>query len=122
MLNSRILKAVNKKRSKIYTIGTPSDLTYEYEHLGNTAKTINELLEGSHELCEEIKKAKLPMLIVGRDALTRADSEAILGKVKSLANKLGFVNSETGWNGFNVLHRSQGEVNALELGIKFKPT
>ncbi len=62
------------------------------------------------------------MLIVGRDALTRADSEAILGKVKSLANKLGFVNSETGWNGFNVLHRSQGEVNALELGIKFKPT
>ncbi len=48
------------------------------------------------------------MLIVGRDALTRADSSAILGKVKSVANKLGFVNSETGWNGFNVLHRSQG--------------
>jgi len=44
VLNSRILKAVSKKRSKIYTIGTPSDLTYEYEHLGNTAKTINELL------------------------------------------------------------------------------
>ena len=38
-----------------------------------------------------------------------------------MANKLGFVNSETGWNGFNILHRSQGEVNALELGIQFKP-
>lgn len=105
----------------MYTIGTPNDLTYEYEHLGNTAKTINELLNGSHELCEEIKKAKLPMLIVGRDALTRTDSEAILGKLKGVANKLGFVNSETGWNGFNVLHRSQGEVNALELGIRLKP-
>jgi len=52
VLNSRILKAVSKKRSKVYTIGTPSDLTYEYEHLGNTAKTINELLEGTHEACE----------------------------------------------------------------------
>lgn len=61
------------------------------------------------------------MLILGRDALTRADGEAILGKVKTVANKLGFVNSETGWNGFNILHRSQGEVNALELGIRFKP-
>lgn len=122
VLNSRILKAVNKKRSKIYNIGTPSDLTYEYEHLGNTAKTINELLNGTHELCEEIKKAKLPMLIVGRDALNRADGEALLGKIKTMSNRLGFVNSETGWNGFNILHRSQGEVNALELGIRFKPS
>ena len=62
------------------------------------------------------------MLIVGRDALTRADGEALLAKIKSMANKLGFVNSETGWNGLNILHRSQGEVNALELGIRFKPS
>ena len=62
------------------------------------------------------------MLIVGRDALTRTDGEALLSKVKSMANKLGFVNSETGWNGFNILHRSQGEVNALELGIRFNPS
>lgn len=33
------------------------------------------------------------MLILGRDALTRSDSESILKKTKALANKLGFVNS-----------------------------
>ena len=33
------------------------------------------------------------MLVVGRDALTRTDSEAILSKLKGVANKLGFVNS-----------------------------
>lgn len=93
VLNSRILKAVNKKRSKVYTIGTPNDLTYEYEHLGNTAKTINELLNGTHEVCEEVKKAKLPTIIIGRDALTRSDGPALLNKVKTMANKLGFVNS-----------------------------
>lgn len=62
------------------------------------------------------------MVIVGRDALTRGDGETILAKTKAMANKLGFVNSETGWNGFNILHRSQGEVNALELGLKLKPS
>lgn len=30
VLNSRILKAVNKKKARIFSIGTPSDLTYEY--------------------------------------------------------------------------------------------
>ena len=93
VLNSRILKAVNKKKARIFTIGTPNDLTYEYEHLGNTAQVINELYNGTHEVCKQIKSAKLPMLIMGRDALTRSDSEAILKKTKSMANKLGFVNS-----------------------------
>lgn len=79
-------------------------------------------MDGSHEVCEEIKKAKLPMVIIGRDALTRADGETILSKTKAMANKLGFVNSETGWNGFNILHRSQGEINALELGLRLKPS
>jgi NADH-quinone oxidoreductase subunit G len=41
VLNSRILKAINKKKAKIYNIGTPADLTYAYTHLGNNASTLN---------------------------------------------------------------------------------
>lgn len=48
------------------------------------------------------------MMIVGRDALTRPDSQSIIAKAKSIANKYGFINQEKGWNGFNILHRSQG--------------
>jgi hypothetical protein len=33
------------------------------------------------------------MLIIGRDALSRVDSESILKTTKVMANKLGFVNS-----------------------------
>ena len=62
----------------------------------------------------------MPLMIVGKDALTRNDSDAILKRTKRVANQYGFVNSETGWNGYNVLQRSQGEVNAMELGIEFK--
>jgi NADH dehydrogenase/NADH:ubiquinone oxidoreductase subunit G len=40
VLNSRILKSKHKRNPKVYTIGTPVDLTYEYEHLGATAKIL----------------------------------------------------------------------------------
>jgi NADH-quinone oxidoreductase subunit G len=76
-----------------------------------------EIAEGRHAVCEELKAAKLPLLIIGHDALTRSDTPAILSTAKQVANAYKFINAESGWNGYNVLHRSQGEVNALELGI-----
>lgn len=61
------------------------------------------------------------MLIVGNDVLTRSDSSAILNTTKQIANTFKFINSDNGWNGYNILHRNQGQVNALELGIDFRP-
>ena len=72
-------------------------------------------------MCEEIKTAKLPMMILGHDAVSRSDAASIIGTARKVANLYGFIDSEKGWNGLNLLHRSQGEVNALELGIDFKP-
>lgn len=62
----------------------------------------------------------MPLLIVGHDVLTRVDSEGILGACKKIANNYKFINTENGWNGFNILHRNQGQINALELGLDFK--
>lgn len=60
-------------------------------------------------------------MIVGRDVLSRSDSQAVLSTARNIASTYKFVNAENGWNGFNILHRSQGEINALELGLDFKP-
>ena len=81
-MNSRILKSINKKKAQVVCIGTPGDLTYPFEHLGTNANVLEEIASGSHPVCEKIKNAKLPMMIVGRDALTRTDSEAILKRSK----------------------------------------
>jgi NADH dehydrogenase/NADH:ubiquinone oxidoreductase subunit G len=40
VLNSRILKATKKKGTKVFSIGTPADLTYQYNHLGNSASVL----------------------------------------------------------------------------------
>lgn len=47
-------------------------------------------------------------MIVGYDTLTRSDSHTILNTAKAIAESYKFINAENGWNGFNVLHRSQG--------------
>lgn len=117
VLNARILKTVNKKRARIFNIGTPSDLTYGYTHLGSSATVLGEIASGNHAVCEELKSAKLPLLIIGRDALTRIDTPAVLSTAKQVATNYKFINAENGWNGYNILHRSQGEINALELGL-----
>lgn len=61
------------------------------------------------------------MMVLGHDAVTRSDSASILGAARKISNEYGFIDAKKGWNGLNLLHRSQGEVNALELGIDFRP-
>ena len=104
---------MHRKKPRIFNIGTPTDLTFPYEHLGPTASVLDEILAGNHSFNEDVKNAKTPLMILGRDALTRKDSEGILKRTKLIANQLGFVNAENGWNGYNILQRSQGETNAL---------
>ena len=52
VLNSRILKAINKKKTRILTVGTPADLTYAYTHLGNSASVLSEIASGKHAVAE----------------------------------------------------------------------
>ena len=73
MLNSRILKGTRKNKATILNIGTPGDLTYPFEHLGSTAEILDQIISGNHSACEKIKNAKFPLMVVGRDALTRND-------------------------------------------------
>ena len=86
VLNSRILKAVNKHKAKVYCIGTPADLTYSYTHLGNSAATLTDIAAGNHSVCEDLKSAKLPMMIVGHDAVTRADAAGVISAARKVAN------------------------------------
>lgn len=56
VLNSRILKGT-KRGMKVALIGQANDLTYEYMHLGNTTKVLNEIVDGTHPFAARMKKA-----------------------------------------------------------------
>ena len=117
VLNARIRRNWFTRGLPIALIGEPSDLTYDYEHLGNNLDSLRALAEGSHSFAGVLSASDKPMLIIGMGALTRADGEAILAMAKQVSDAHEIVTDD--WNGFNVLHTAAARVGGLD--IEFVP-
>ncbi len=115
VLNSRIRKRYRMGGVKIGAIGEAVDLTYPYDHLGDTADVVAKIADGSHPFAQVLKDAERPLLILGMAALTRSDGSAILGAGRAIADSTGMVSGD--WNGFNVLHTAAARVGGLDVGF-----
>ena len=118
VLNARIRRNWFTRGLPIALIGEPSDLTYDYEHLGNNLDSLRALAEGSHSFAGVLSASDKPMLIIGMGALTRVDGEAILAMAKQVSDAHEIVTDD--WNGFNVLHTAAARVGGLD--IEFVPS
>jgi len=58
VFNARIRKAVVKNNLQVGLIGSSCDLTYEYDHLGVSPKTIIDLLDGKSPFCSKISNVR----------------------------------------------------------------
>ncbi len=115
VLNSRIRRAWLQRRAKIALIGPSADLTYPYEWLGNTLKALDDVAKPGHPFGDAFRSGQRAMVIVGQSALNHPEGEAILAKAAQIAESAQ--NSESGWNGFNVLHSSAALVGGLDIGF-----
>jgi NADH-quinone oxidoreductase subunit G len=115
VLNARIRKRYLKGGLKIGVIGPKLDLTYPYQHLGQTADVLGQVASGAHAFAEVLKNAKAPMLILGQGALRGAEGAAVLGAARKLADACNLVRED--WNGFNVLHIAAARVGGMEIGF-----
>ncbi len=115
VLNARIRKRYLQGDFNVSVIGEQADLTYKYDHLGETADVLAKIADGSHPLAATLKAAKAPMLILGMAALSRSDGSAILAAARKVADSCGLV--KEGWNGFNVLHTAGARVGGLDVGF-----
>ena len=115
VLNARIRKAYINNNCKIGLIGPKIDLTYKYLHLSNNLNTLNEILNGTSEFFDILKKAKKPMIIVGTSAINFNKGQDVLKICDEISNKL---NSETQEdNVLNVLQQNISRVGALDIGF-----
>jgi len=115
LLNSRIRKSFLHSDLEIAVIGPKVNLTYDYEHLGDSTSVLEQLAKGSLPFAKKWAAAKRPVLILGSDQLQRPDGAAIL----SLVQKIAASKSGTdGWKVLNILHRVASQVAALDLGYK----
>ncbi|EEC03949.1 NADH-ubiquinone oxidoreductase 75 kDa subunit, mitochondrial [Ixodes scapularis] len=113
-LNARIRRAWLHNELRVALLGPKLDLTYEYEHLGDSASTLEQLAQGKHPLSAALAAAKRPMVVVGSVALQRPDGAALLGLAQALAAQAR--GSDQGWKVLNVLHRVASQVAALDVG------
>lgn len=108
LLNTRIRKAVVRKRAVVFGIGEVVDLTYPVRWLGNDAGLVASLPD---EVVQALKGAERPAVIMGGGALSVA---GLQGAVLGLIDSLGLIKDN--WNGFNVLHMAASRMGGLMLG------
>lgn len=105
VLNSRIRKSWLHTPLEVGLIGERIDTTYGYDYLGDTAKAVQEFVEGKGEFAKKFQAAKKPLIIVGSAVASHPDGEGVHALLAKFVeqNKEKLVTD--GWNGFNVLQR-----------------
>ncbi|XP_065929052.1 NADH-ubiquinone oxidoreductase 75 kDa subunit, mitochondrial isoform X1 [Magallana gigas] len=119
LLNTRVRKSWINNDLEVALVGTKVDLTYDYDHLGDSTEVLKQIADGSHPFCKKLNKALRPMVVVGSTSLQRKDGQAIHNAVSTIA-QTARVQSGCGeeWKVLNVLHRVASQVAALDLGYK----
>lgn len=115
LVNTRIRKSFIHNELKVALVGPKVDLTYDYEHLGDSTKVLEEIASGKHPFSKLLSQADRPMLVVGSGVLQRKDGAAIHSLAASIASAVG---REEGWNTLNILHRVASQVGALDVGYQ----
>lgn len=73
---------------QVAAVGPEVDLTYRYDHLGNSVSALKDIVAGGPVL-DAMKSADKPLVIVGPGILERPDKDAVLALVNDLVVKTG---------------------------------
>ncbi|KAL0963873.1 hypothetical protein UPYG_G00314680 [Umbra pygmaea] len=119
LFNARIRKSWLHNELRVALLGRKVDLTYTYDHLGESTKVLQDISAGTHPFSKVLAQAKRPVVVLGSAALQRDDGAAIHAAVSTIAQNAR-VSSGVGesWKVLNVLHRVASQVAALDLGYK----
>uniref|UniRef100_A0A673KBS5 NADH-ubiquinone oxidoreductase 75 kDa subunit, mitochondrial n=1 Tax=Sinocyclocheilus rhinocerous TaxID=307959 RepID=A0A673KBS5_9TELE len=119
LFNARVRKSWLHNELQVAMVGHKVDLSYSYNHLGETTQVLQEIAAGTHPFCKVLAQGKKPVVVVGSSALQREDGAAIFKAVSTIAqNSRTSSGVEEGWKVLNVLHRVASQVAALDLGYK----
>lgn len=119
LFNARIRKSWLHNDLQVALIGSSVDLTYTYDHLGESPQILKEIASGKHPFSKKLFQAKKPIVVVGSSALQRKDGTAIHAAVSTIAQNARSSSGVTeDWKVLNILHRVASQVAALDLGYK----
>lgn len=116
MLNLKIRKHFFNTNVLVSSIGPFINSTFPILHLGNSLKTLIQILEGKNTFCKVLRKSKNPLILVGFSSFSeRIDSFSIQNSLNFLIKKtIIFLKN---FNGLNIVHQNFSQVHACELGL-----
>ncbi|WRT66977.1 NADH dehydrogenase (quinone), G subunit [Kwoniella shivajii] len=118
-INSRFRKQFLHKGTEFAVIGEKFDSTFEYDHVGTSAKDVEAFLTGKADkgFAKIFKNAKKPLVVVGSAVTETKDGAAVLKAVsKYVSDNAGkFLTPE--WTGFSVLQRAASRAAAYDIGF-----
>nr|CAB3264268.1 NADH-ubiquinone oxidoreductase 75 kDa subunit, mitochondrial-like [Phallusia mammillata] len=124
LFNARLRKSWIHNELEVALVGSKVDLTYSYEHLGDSTTTLKQIADGTHPFSKRLKDAKNPMVVVGSEVFSREDAFGVHAAVSAIAQN-ATVTSQTNrgdggadWKVLNILHKVASQVAALDLGYK----
>lgn len=115
LVNARVRKSYIHNDLEVALVGPKLDLTYDYQHLGDSTTVLTDIASGKHPFSQKLSSAKRPLILVGSTCLQREDAGALLSVVTGMANGLAKPDSQD-WKTLNVLHRVASQVGALDVG------
>ncbi len=114
ILNAHLRQAV-KNGLKVALIGNNENLGFNYLYLGDNPWLLKQIVENKHDVFNDLKMAKNPMIIVGQDVLECDDANAFIYYFKKICVLFNVVRDD--WNGFNMLPRVAALVGGLKIGF-----
>jgi NADH dehydrogenase (ubiquinone) Fe-S protein 1 len=117
IINTRFRKSYLQTGAEFAVIGEKFDSTFEYEHVGTSAKDVETFLggKGKGTFAEIWKAAERPMLIIGSGVIEGKEGAAVLKAVgKHVLENAKMVTPE--WNGFSILQRVSLSLTKLISG------
>ncbi|KAJ8350274.1 hypothetical protein SKAU_G00254040 [Synaphobranchus kaupii] len=119
LFNARVRKSWLHNELQVALVGRNVDLSYTYDHLGESPQVLKEIAAGTHPFNKVLAQAKRPVAVVGSACLQREDGAALHSAVSTIAhNARTSSGAEDNWKVLNVLHRVASQVAALDLGYK----
>uniref|UniRef100_A0A8C9UZH1 NADH-ubiquinone oxidoreductase 75 kDa subunit, mitochondrial n=1 Tax=Scleropages formosus TaxID=113540 RepID=A0A8C9UZH1_SCLFO len=119
LFSARVRKSWLHNDLQVALVGRKVDLSYTYEHLGESAQVLQEIVAGTHPFCKNLAQAKHPVVVLGSACLQRDDGAAVHSLVSTIAQNVRVTSGvQDSWKVLNVLHRVASQVAALDLGYK----
>ncbi len=115
ILNARIRKAHLENNPKIISLNDVGDLTYPYEFLDGSSKTIKDIFEGKNEISNEIINSKKPLIIIGESFLDLKYAKNLFFKIKNFLLSNQKMNDD--WSSLNLISTDASTVGNLDLDI-----